>query len=69
VTTFPTTPVPIPANQHRSRRFGQVIGVHPEHRQEYLRLHAAVWPEVEAALTRANVRNYTIFIHDDLLFA
>ncbi|MBB5801819.1 L-rhamnose mutarotase [Saccharothrix ecbatanensis] len=69
MTTFPTTPVPIPANQHRSRRFGQVIGVHPEHRQEYLRLHAAVWPEVEAALTRANVRNYTIFIHDDLLFA
>jgi L-rhamnose mutarotase len=51
------------------RRIGQVIGVRPDQREEYLRLHAAVWPEVEAALTRAHVRNYTIFIHGDLLFA
>jgi L-rhamnose mutarotase len=51
------------------RRIGQVVGVHPDKRDEYLRLHAAVWPDVEAALTRANVRNYTIFIYGDLLFA
>jgi L-rhamnose mutarotase len=52
----------------RVRRIGQVIGVRPERREEYLRLHEAVWPDVLAALSRANVRNYTIFIHDDLLF-
>jgi L-rhamnose mutarotase len=50
------------------RRFGQVIGLRPERAHEYLRLHAAVWPAVEAALTRANIRNYSIFRHGDLLF-
>jgi L-rhamnose mutarotase len=50
------------------QRYGMVIGVRPEHRDEYLTLHAAVWPAVEAALTRANIRNFTIFIRDDLLF-
>ena len=32
-------------------------------------LHAAVWPEVEATLTACNIRNYTIWLLDDLLFA
>lgn len=50
------------------RRFGQVIGLRPERRAEYLALHAAVWPGVEATLRRAHVRNYTIFVHDDVLF-
>ena len=50
------------------QRYGSVIRVRPESRDEYLALHAAVWPEVEQMLTRANFRNYTIFIHDDMLF-
>jgi L-rhamnose mutarotase len=50
------------------QRFGSVIRLRPERRDEYLALHARVWPGVEAALTRANVHNYTIFLHDDLLF-
>lgn len=49
-------------------RFGSVIRLRPERRDEYLRLHEQVWPEVEQALRRANVRNYTIFLHGDLLF-
>ena len=52
----------------RVRRFGQVIGLRPEGRAEYLRLHAEVWPAVEATLTRANIHNYSIFLHEDLLF-
>jgi L-rhamnose mutarotase len=52
----------------RPRRFGQVIGLRPEKRAEYLRLHAAVWPEVEARLSRSNIGNYSIFVHGDLLF-
>lgn len=51
-----------------SRRFGSVIRLRPDRRYEYLALHASVWPGVEAALSRANIRNYTIFIRDDLLF-
>jgi L-rhamnose mutarotase len=50
------------------QRFGSVIRVRPEKRDEYLALHAAVWPEVEDMISRANIRNYTIFIHGDLLF-
>jgi len=50
------------------QRFGSVIRLRPERRNEYLALHANVWPAVEAALTRANVRNYTIFMHDHPLF-
>src|SRR6185295_1172599 len=50
------------------RRFGSVIRLRPDHRDEYLRLHEQVWPEVEQTLLRANIRNYTIFLHGDLLF-
>ncbi|MEU8421686.1 L-rhamnose mutarotase [Micromonospora sp. NPDC048835] len=45
-----------------------MIRLRPEQRETYLRLHAAVWPSVEKTLREANFRNYTIFLHDDLLF-
>ena len=51
------------------KRIAQTIRLRPEHREEYLRLHSAVWPGVEAALHRANIRNYSIFLHGDVLFA
>ncbi|MFD5792041.1 L-rhamnose mutarotase, partial [Streptomyces diastatochromogenes] len=51
------------------KRVGQTIRLRPEHREEYLELHSAVWPGVEAALHRANIRNYSIFLHGDVLFA
>ena len=47
---------------------GMVLGVKPEKLADYKRLHAAVWPEVLAELSAANVRNYTIFHKDELLF-
>ncbi|WP_410813817.1 L-rhamnose mutarotase [Micromonospora sp. 067-2] len=50
------------------QRHGMVIRLRPEHRETYLRLHSAVWPAVEATLREANIRNFTIFLHDDLLF-
>ena len=51
------------------RRFGQVIGVKPEGIEEYERLHAQVWPEVLATIHACNIRNYTIFRHEQTLFA
>ncbi|MGC4749844.1 L-rhamnose mutarotase [Micromonospora sp. DT201] len=45
-----------------------MIRLRPEQRETYLRLHAEVWPSVEKTLREANFRNYTIFLHDDLLF-
>lgn len=50
------------------KRLAQTIRLLPEHRQEYLALHAAVWPGVEAALRAANIRNYSIFLRGDVLF-
>ncbi len=51
------------------QRMGHVVGIRPEAIEEYERLHAAVWPEVLTALTAANVHNYSIFRHGELLFA
>lgn len=51
------------------KRIAQTIRLRPERREEYLTLHATVWPGVEAALHRAHVRNYSIFRHHDVLFA
>lgn len=51
------------------QRHGLVVNVVPELREEYLRLHAAVWPEVEVTLSACNITNYTIFLLEDTLFA
>jgi L-rhamnose mutarotase len=51
------------------RRVGQVIRVRPEALEEYQRLHADPWPGVLAAIEAANIRNYSIYRHGELLFA
>lgn len=53
------------------QRMGMVIGVKPEKIAEYKTLHAQVWPEVLDAISRANIRNYSIFLREpeNLLFA
>jgi L-rhamnose mutarotase len=51
------------------QRFGSVVRLRPEKREEYLRLHSAVWPGVEKTIKDSNIGNYTIFLHGDLLFA
>jgi L-rhamnose mutarotase len=51
------------------QRFGTCVRLRPEKRSDYLELHRAVWPEVEATLRSANIRNYTIFDSGELLFA
>ena len=51
------------------QRFGQIIGVKPDQVEAYERIHAAVWPEVLDMIHRCNIRNYTIFRHQHLLFA
>jgi L-rhamnose mutarotase len=51
------------------RRFGQIIGIKPEHIEDYEKLHAAIWPEVLATIHACNIRNYSIFRHEQTLFA
>ena len=50
-------------------RYGQVIGVQPGKLEEYKRLHAAVWPGVQKMITECNIRNYSIYYKDGLLFS
>ena len=52
-----------------TERHALVVDVRPELREEYLELHAAVWPQVEATLRDCNVGNYSIFILENTLFA
>ena len=51
-------------------RMGMVIGVKPEKLAEYKALHANPWPEMNAALSAANIRNYSIYLREpeNLLF-
>ncbi len=51
------------------KRYGMVIGLNPEHIDEYKRLHAAVWPGVLQKIAECNIRNYSIFLRDNTLFS
>ncbi|HTU68613.1 MAG TPA: L-rhamnose mutarotase [Steroidobacteraceae bacterium] len=51
------------------RRFGQILRVRPEFRDDYVRHHEAVWPGVLAQIRRSNIRNYSIYLRDGILFA
>ena len=50
------------------RRYGQVVRLKPEKRDEYVRHHGAVWPGVLKTIAECNIRNYSIFEHGELLF-
>lgn len=43
------------------KRIMQVIGVRPEHLNEYIELHDHIWPEVAEAISQAHLENYSIF--------
>jgi L-rhamnose mutarotase len=51
------------------KRYGQLIGLKPEHLDEYVAAHADVWPGVLAKIRECNIRNYTIFHRRGQLFA
>jgi L-rhamnose mutarotase len=51
------------------KRFGQLIGVKQEALEEYKKYHAAVWPEILDKITECNIKNYSIYYKDGLLFA
>ena len=50
-------------------RLGWVIRVKPEKLEEYKRLHANPWPEVDSMIKACNIRNYSIYHRDGLLFS
>ena len=50
------------------RRLGMMIGIKDSKIEEYKKLHSDVWPEVLENLTELNCRNYSIFLHNNVLF-
>ena len=44
------------------RRFAFKMKLKPGCREEYVRRHNAIWPELKALLTSEGVRDYTIFL-------
>ncbi|HTZ59011.1 MAG TPA: L-rhamnose mutarotase [Acidobacteriaceae bacterium] len=51
------------------KRYGQAVRLKPEHREEYLAFHRAVWPGVLQTIAQSNIRNYSIYECGELLFA
>ncbi len=51
------------------KRYGQLIGLKPEAYEKYVEDHAKVWPGVLKTIYDCNIRNYTIFFKDNMLFA
>jgi L-rhamnose mutarotase len=52
-------------NQARIKRIGFRLQVHPARIDAYRAHHAAVWPEMLAALRRCGWQNYSLFLDDD----
>jgi len=46
------------------QRYGSMIGLNEDRKADYLRLHAAVWPDVLRMITACNIRNYSIFLKE-----
>jgi len=53
----------------KPKRFGQILRLKPGKREEYVRYHANIWPEVAQAIRDSHIQNYSVFLKDDILFA
>jgi L-rhamnose mutarotase len=50
-------------------RVGSLIKLKPEYEERYIILHKYTFPGVLARIHRSNIRNYSIFLRDGLLFS
>jgi L-rhamnose mutarotase len=55
--------------RNRMKRYGMLIKVKEDSIAMYKEYHAKVWPEVLATIRACNIKNYSIYLKDDLLFA
>ena len=51
------------------KRIGQVINVRPECLEQYIEVHANIWPDISDMITSCNIRNYSIYHLNGQLFA
>ncbi len=58
-----------PVKRANTERFGMIIKLKPEKKEEYKALHANPWPGVLNMIKECNIQNYSIFLKDSLLFS
>jgi hypothetical protein len=51
------------------QRFGMTLRLKPGAAEAYKAHHRTVWPEVLKMITECNIRNYSIYFKDDVLFS
>ena len=51
------------------QRFGMTIRLRPGSEEAYKNYHRQAWPEVLATLSACHVRNYSIYLRNDVLFS
>ena len=52
-----------------TKRLGQLIKVRPEFEERYIILHENTFPSVLERIRKSNIRNYSIFLLDGILFS
>ncbi len=50
-------------------RYAMIIGLKPEAEYKYREYHASVWPGVLDMIRQCNIRNYSIYLKDGMLFS
>lgn len=56
-------------NEKVTKRVGSLIKVRPEFEERYIILHKHTFPGVLESIKRSNIRNYSIFLLDGILFS
>jgi len=51
------------------KRYGMVVKVRPDALEQYRLLHSSAWPEVLKMIKQCNIRNYSIYHKDDMIFS
>ena len=51
------------------KRYGMAVKIKPENLDEYKKLHADVWPDVLKMIGECNIRNYSIYHKDAMMFS
>jgi L-rhamnose mutarotase len=50
------------------KRYGTTLRLKPGAEEAYRKYHKTVWPEVLRMIADCNIRNYSIYLKDDILF-
>lgn len=51
------------------KRYGSIIGLKTDMLEKYKQYHADIWPEISNRILKCNIRNYSIYYNNGLLFS